>query len=189
MSRADFVNPDTLGLMNKAGCHSICYGIESSDEKILANINKKISLSRIPEAIKWTKKAKIDVRVSFMLGNPGETEETLKKTIRYAVSLRPDIFIFNLTTPFPGTEMFHWAKENGYLKTLNWDDYDLGKMVMELPTVSSETVERFYKIAYKKAYLRPGYFIYRLKKIRSFTSLIMHIRSLKDMVLTNMFNQ
>lgn len=184
MSRADFVNPSLLELMHKAGCHSICYGIESGDEQILANVNKKISLNRVQEAIEWTKKAKIDVRISLMLGNPGETEETLKKTIRYAISLDPDICVFNITTPFPGTQMFNWAKENGYITTLNWDDYDLGHFVMSLPTVGIEAIKKYYKFAYRKAYLRPRYLLHRLAKIRSYESLVMHLKLARDIIMT-----
>lgn len=187
MSRIDCINPDMLRKMKKAGCHSICYGIESADENILSNINKKISLNRVPEFIKWTKDAGIDVRVSFMLGSPGETEETLKKTIQYAISLRPDIFIYNITTPLPGTEMFRWAREKGYLKTLEWDDYNLGRAVMDLPTVSAETVEKYYKIAYRKSYLRPSYFIQRLGKIKSYDLFILHLKLLKEMFFNKIF--
>ena len=189
MSRTDFVNPSLLKLMHGAGCHSICYGIESADEQILSNINKKIPLGRVPDVIKWTREANIDVRVSFMLGNPGETEETLKKTIQYAISLKPDIFIFNLTTPFPGTEMFNWARGNGYLRTLNWDDYDLGQLVMNLPTVSPEVIMKYYKLAYRKSYLRPGYIIRRLAKIRSYDSLKLHFSLFKEMIKSNIFNK
>ena len=105
-SRTDFVSFELLKIMKKAGCHSVCYGIESADERILENIRKKIDLSRVPDVIRWTKKAGIEACVSFMLGNPGETEETLKKSLGYAISLKADIFIFNIITLFSGTEMF-----------------------------------------------------------------------------------
>ena len=187
MSRIDCTTSDLLEVMKKAGCHSICYGIESADEQILCNINKRISLDHAKEVIKWTKKANIDVRISLMLGNPGETNKTLEKTIRYAISLQPDIFIFNITTPFPGTEMFKWAKANNYLTTFNWDEYDLGRAVMNLPTVSPETIKRYYRLAYRRCYLRPAYLIQRLTKIRSYESLVMHIRVLRTMVFKGIF--
>ena len=187
-SRIDRVDPSLLKIMQRAGCHSICYGIESACEEIQSNIKKKISLSRVGEAIKWTKKANMEVRVSFMLGNPGETEETLKKTIQYAISLKPDIFVFNLTTPFPGTEMFNWAKDKGYLKTFNWDDYDLGQVVMNLPSVRPKTIEKYYRIAYRKSYLRPSYLIRRLGRIKSYHSLMLHLQIFKAMILSNIFN-
>ena len=99
------------------------------------------------------------------------------------------MFIFNLTTPFPGTEMFNWARDNGYLRTLNWDDYDLGQLVMNLPTVSPEVIMKYYKLAYRKSYLRPGYLIKRLAKIRSYDSLKLHFSLFKDMIKSNIFNK
>ena len=188
MSRVDCINFDILKLMRKAGCHTICYGIESADEQILENIKKKISLNRVKEVIEWTKKTGIGVRISFMLGNPGETEETLKKTIRYAISLNPEILMFNIATPFPGTEMFNWAKQNGYLVTLNWENYDLGRVIMNLPTVDSKTIERYYRIGYRKFYLRQFCLLKRLAKINSLEEFILHIRLFKDMCLNNIFS-
>lgn len=185
MSRIDCMDPNLLKQMKKAGCHSICYGIESADRQILENINKRISLDRVQEVLNWTKEAKIQVRVSFMFGNPGETQNTMEESIRYAISLEPDIFIFNITTPFPGTAMFNWAKNNNYLKVFNWDDYDLGKVVMKLPTVDPEVIKKYYKLAYQSCYFRLGYFRQRLGKIRSFSALMMHIRIFKDMVLSS----
>lgn len=185
MSRIDCMDPGLVRLMKKAGCHSICYGIESADSQILENINKKIALEHVGEVLNWTRQIGIDVKVSFMFGNPGETQGTMEKTIRYAISLDPDIFIFNITTPFPGTAMFNWAKENDYLATFNWDDYDLGKVVMKLPTVSPEVIKKYYKLAYRSCYFRLGYLKHRFGRIKSLSSLMMHLRIFKDMVLNS----
>jgi len=167
MSRVDCVDKQTLQMMKNAGCHLICYGVESGDETILNNINKKIHLEQAKEAVELTKKTKINVMASFMIGNPGETEETIKKTIRYALELDPDLYVFNITTPFPGTAMFNWAKEKSYLTTYNWDYYDLGHIVMQLPTISPNLIQYYYKYAYRRIYLRFQYMISHLKKINS----------------------
>jgi len=177
MSRVDVIDEETLRLMKKAGCHQIGYGIESADEKILENINKRISLEQAKKAVMLTQKAGIDARAMFMFGNPGESEESLEKTLNYAIELNPDLVIFNITTPFPGTEMFEWARKNGFLKTLDWDDYDLSKPVMELPTVSSERIIQYYKKAYKRFYFRPKFLLKRLLKIRSLEDLKMAFKS------------
>ncbi|HAX62203.1 MAG TPA: B12-binding domain-containing radical SAM protein, partial [Elusimicrobia bacterium] len=136
-ARVDFVDEELLRAMKDAGCHQIMYGIESGDEQILKNIHKKISLEKVKEIVHITKKIGIDVRAAFMLGNPGETKETMQKTIDYAIKLSPDVAIFNITTPYPGTEMFKWAKDKGILTTENWDEYDLSQPLMNLPTVSA----------------------------------------------------
>lgn len=166
-SRVDTIDFETLVKMKKAGCHQILYGVESSSPEILKNINKRITLEKVDEIVAITKKIKIETRLSFMIGNPGETEETIKQTIKYAIRLDPDLVSFNITTPFPGTEMFAWAEKNGFLIHKDWSKYDLSKPVMELPTVSSAKVLKYYRKAHWQFYLRPSYVLKRMTKIRS----------------------
>ncbi|MBW6451234.1 MAG: B12-binding domain-containing radical SAM protein [DPANN group archaeon] len=179
MSRIDYLDLEVLSLMKKAGCHQICVGVESGDEKILANINKEISLDNVQIAIKLIQKVGIDARATFMFGNPGETVASMKKTIDFAIKLNPDVALFNITTPYPGTDMFYWAKKNGYLKTENWEDYDQSHPVMELPTVSSDEVEHYYKIAFRKFYFRPKYLLKRVMKLRSLDEIKMNLKSFR----------
>jgi anaerobic magnesium-protoporphyrin IX monomethyl ester cyclase len=144
--------------------------VDAIDEDIL-RLMKEISLKQVEKAVALTKKVGIDVRTSFMLGNPGETEVTLRKTIDFAIKLNPTIASFNITTPYPGTELRSWAKEKGYLKT---DDYSLlesSKCILELPTISSETVELYAQIALRRFYYRPVYILNRIFTIRSLNDL------------------
>lgn len=167
MSRVDGIDEDILRTMRTAGCHQICFGVESADEQILKNIQKKISLEQVKKAVALAKKVGIDVRTSFMLGNPGETEETLEKTIDFALKLNPTIASFNITTPYPGTELRRWAKENGYLKTEDYNLLESSESILELPTISSERINLYAEIALKKFYYRPAYILNRIFRIRS----------------------
>jgi anaerobic magnesium-protoporphyrin IX monomethyl ester cyclase len=164
-SRTDLINRDLLKLMKTAGCHQICYGIESGDEEILRNIQKNVSLETAKEAITLTKTAGIEARATFMIGNPGETVKTLKKTFWFAADIDPDIALFNITTPFPGTAMFEWASSNGYINTYNWADYDLSKPVMNIPGMTADEISRYYKLFNKRFYLRPWYLMRRALKM------------------------
>lgn len=167
MSRIDFVDEETLSLMGIAGCHQIGYGIESADENILNNIKKSIPLNEVQKVIKLTQKCGIDARAMFIFGSPGETEETMKKTLDFAIKIKPDLVVFNVTTPYPGTEMFAWAKEKGYLNTSDWSKYDLSQCVMNLPGLNREIVEKFYLMAYRKFYLRPSFLLKSLFKLKT----------------------
>lgn len=182
MSRVDFVDEDMLRLMKQAGCHQIGYGLESASSEILRNIRKPTSLDLARKVVKLTKRARIDVRAMFMLGNPGETEDTLKQTINFAIELKPDLAIFNITTPLPGTEMYKWAKENGYLLDMTWSEYDHANVVMRLPTISPAKIAYYYKTAYRKFYIRPFYLFQRLTKIRTLIDLKNNARSFSSLV-------
>ena len=124
--------------------------------RFLKNINNRIDIDRAEHVIRSTMKMGILVRAAFMLGNMGETLETMEKTLEWALRVDPDLAVFNITTPYPGSELFDWAAENDFLTSYDWDKYDLATPILSLPTVDAETVARFYKYALRRFYLRPG---------------------------------
>jgi radical SAM superfamily enzyme YgiQ (UPF0313 family) len=181
-ARVDFVTPEMLTLMKKAGCHQIMYGVESVDETVLKNINKKINVQQVVKATLWTKKAGIECRLAFMVGNPGDNKETIKKNTEFVNKLNPDLLIVNITTPFPGTAMFDWAKERGMILTYDWDDYTLAKPVMELEDMSSEQIKQLYKTMYRSFYFRPKFIAGKLLKIKSVDDAMILLDGLKGLI-------
>ncbi|MHC4872335.1 MAG: B12-binding domain-containing radical SAM protein [Planctomycetota bacterium] len=181
-SRVDSVDEEILKLMKETGCHQVMYGIESGSEKILTNIGKRADLEKAIRAVKLTQEAGLDVRAAFMLGNPGETKETIEETINLAIRLNPELAIFNITTPFPGTEMFEWADKEGYLLTYNWEDYDLAHAVMELPTISRAEVQEYYNKAYRRFFFRPAYMLSRLKQLTTWNGIKDSFRGIKTLL-------
>lgn len=181
-SRVDTVDFEILKKMQEAGCYQVMYGVESAVPAILENLKKRFTLQKVEETVVATKKAGLEIRLAFMLGSPGETEETIKKTIAYSIQLDPDLVSYNITTPYPGTEMFAWAEKNGCLIHKNWSDYDLAKPVMELPTISSEKVLSYYKKSHRQFYLRPHYILKRLTKIRDIEDLKVNIKSFINLI-------
>jgi len=81
----------------------------------------------------------------------------MEENIRFALRLDPDLVQFNITTAFPGTEMFRWADENGYLLTRNWEDYDLSRPVLKLPTSPPKRCSGCYDSAHRRFFLRPKF--------------------------------
>jgi radical SAM superfamily enzyme YgiQ (UPF0313 family) len=177
MARVSSVTPEMLKLMHKAGCHQICYGIESGDETILQNIKKTISTDQVRKAVRWTKEAGIEARGSFILGNPGETEKTLKKTFNFMKELDLDLMSMNIMTPMPGTEIHRWAKREGLLMTEDWNEYTFTQSVIRLPTISPEKVDAALRRFYRGFYIRPSFILKRLAKIRSFNDLKTNLKA------------
>jgi anaerobic magnesium-protoporphyrin IX monomethyl ester cyclase len=94
----------------------------------------------------------------FMIGLPGETEETMEETIRFAIELDPVVANFSMATPFPGTEMSRVVKEKGRLLVKDYDDFAFfeGRASFEMDGMKAELVERKWKEAYRRFYLRPS---------------------------------
>jgi radical SAM superfamily enzyme YgiQ (UPF0313 family) len=156
---------ETMKYMKKAGCRLIIPGIESGNQQILNNIKKGTKIEQAKSYVKNAKKAKLLVHACYMVGNKGETKETMHETLKFAIKLNTDTAQFYPLLPFPGTEAYNWAKENNYIKG-TYNDYlkENGTInsLMELPDISGDEMVAFCDYARKKYYLRPRYIIYRI---------------------------
>ena len=179
-ARVDFIDLEMLKKMKKAGCHQVMYGVENVDETVLKNVNKNINLPQVINAVKWTKQAGIECRLAFMVGSPGDDKEIIKKNIDFVKKLDPDLLVANITTPFPGTDMFKWAKEKNLILTYDWDDYTLAKPVMRLENLSASQIQGLYKLMYKSFYVRPSYILKKLLGIRSIEDVKILLGGLKS---------
>lgn len=175
-SRVDTVDPELLKLMKSAGCIGISYGVESGDQTILDNIKKRITVKDIENAFRWTKAAGIETLAHFIFGLPGETEESIERTIKIAKKIDPDYAQFYCAIPFPGTELYYQAQKNKWLTTNDWSKYEINQPILNLPTLPNTQLRKARIKAYKKFYFRPYYFFSRLKKINSVKELMLTIK-------------
>ena len=106
LARVDRVNPPLLAKMYRAGCRQIHFGIESGNPEILKRTAKHINLEQVRQAVEWTEDAGIMTKGYFMLGLPGDTEETMNQTVELAASLPLSEAMFSIATPMPGTELW-----------------------------------------------------------------------------------
>ena len=105
LSRVDQITEETISWMKKAGCTKVMYGIETADSDIMKNLNKKISLSQVEYAIGLTTKLGIDTLAFFIIGSPGETVETIKKSYNLAKKLKCHSTIWSIMQVYPGTAL------------------------------------------------------------------------------------
>lgn len=173
-ARVNFVNSGMLDWMKKAGCWQISYGIESGNQAILNKIKKGATLEMARQAVAKTKKAGIEVKGFFMLGLPGETEETMQETIDFAKKLDPDFATFCITLPFPGTEIYQEAIKTGNLRKVPFENYILYQ-TKKLPFVprglTAQKIHTYESKAYREFYFRKKIFLRELAKIRSLSTL------------------
>jgi len=167
-SRANLLDYELLSLMKKAGCHTVLIGVESGEEKLLRKYSKGVTLAQIEQAFELCKKLKIRTLGHFIIGLPGETQESVKKTIELAKRLKCDLASFNIAVPPVGTKLRSMAVEKGWLKDeeLEFDSSE-SYPVMETSTFSKEDAWKWRKKAVRSFYFRPGYLIKNIFTPRS----------------------
>jgi anaerobic magnesium-protoporphyrin IX monomethyl ester cyclase len=112
LGRVDSIDKAISEIMKEAGCDRIFFGIESGDESILKLMNKKIKLDQARRAVEAARAAGLKTGAFFILCYPGETDETVLKTLRFALSLPLDYLSFTIPYPLPGTKLSERIESN-----------------------------------------------------------------------------
>jgi radical SAM superfamily enzyme YgiQ (UPF0313 family) len=130
MARADVMEEDVLKELRSAGLMAVKYGVESSNQQLLDNIQKGMDLRKTERMIRFTKQLGIKTHLTFSFGLPGETRDTIQKTIDFALDLDPDSLQFSINTAFPGTKYFDELEQKGHVVSKNLSDYDGNRKAM-----------------------------------------------------------
>ena len=158
-SRVDQVSPQILKMIRLAGCRSISMGIESGDPAVLDRIRKRATLEQGIEAVRMAREAGLRTDTNFILGLPGDTRESISRTIDHALRVDADMAGFARLTPFPGTDIAGMARRGeGGLRILSTDFDDCDKhagTAMDLVNVPHEELDRLQRSAYFRFYRRP----------------------------------
>jgi radical SAM superfamily enzyme YgiQ (UPF0313 family) len=153
-------DPELFHLIKQAGCKRVGFGIENGDDWMLRHVIKKGQTTQmVREAMAWAKAAKLETMGFFIFGMPGETEESMEKTIRLAIELDPDLAHFMMAAPFPGTEMWETLQKHGNIFSHNIDWSQLAiqsdRAHFAFGDLDRATVERKWHEAHRRFYLRP----------------------------------
>ena len=165
------VNTDfeTLDAMGGAGCRLMCVGFESPDQTSLDVINKKTTKDMQLEFMKNSKRAGLLVNGCFILGLPGDTKETIKRTVNFAKELRPDTAQFYPLMAYPGTSAYKWAKDNGLLITEDFSKLvtknGMHNTVISRPGLTDMELVELCDEARRQFYARPSYVLSKLGQI------------------------
>jgi anaerobic magnesium-protoporphyrin IX monomethyl ester cyclase len=171
-TRVDCVTEEMLALMKKSGCHTINFGVESLDPTILKRIKKDVPFEQVKAAHDWCRKLGIRTYTTFLVGSPGETDETIRNTIDRVKEVRPSMAMFFVTIAYPGTEMYDEAiaanlVEPGWWRKQKWDQSkntafekrwgmsaDAGAL-----TIPGFNAQKWQRTATREFYLRPSYWL------------------------------
>ena len=186
-SRIDSVDEQLLRKMKSAGCVRIYFGIESGDQAILDRINKRITISQIGNAIKLCKKIGIKTLGFFLIGAPGDTVESIKKTVKFAIGLNLDYVQFSKCLAKPLTPLWKdLVKSTG---SDYWSDWVRGKekdrpLPRPWTKLTNEQIDSLTKWAYIKYHSRAAFIIKSILKLKSFKEFKRKTRAFLDMVFS-----
>jgi len=165
--RADRVDRKTLRLMKRSGCWKIFIGVESADNSMLERMKKGETIENIEEGINIIQEEGVIPDLGFIIGLPGETEESIKKTIAFAKKHKKCVSALNLISPFPGTQIYEISKKEGLLID-DWSQFNQNDGLSYVPKdLTREKLLYYYKLAVRSAYLRFSFLFGQIRQVRS----------------------
>ncbi len=163
---------ETLKAMKEAGCRLLIVGYESGDPQILKNVKKGATVERARDFTRDCKKLGLIIHGDFILGLPGETKESIRRTIDFAKELDCETIQVSLAHAYPGTELYDYAKANGFILNEGAQMVDaMGHQVamIEYPNISRDYIMEMVHRFYDEYYFRPKA-IFRIVKRAAFNS-------------------
>ena len=147
---------ETLKAMREAGCRLLIVGYESGDPQILKNIKKGATVERARQFTKDCHKLGLTIHGDFILGLPGESRETIRRTIDFAKELDVETIQVSVAHAYPGTELFEYAVKNGFMSNHKMVDEGGHQLAhIEYPGLSSEEILDSVHRFYDEYYFRP----------------------------------
>ena len=165
--RMETLDPEMLKLMKDTGLYLISLGIESGSDEILRLMKKGNTVSKIRECVRMINASGIDVAGFFILGYPGETEESIRKTIRFSLELglvRANFFTY---LPFPGSESYNELASAGELGKVDWDNFYFMNAAYVPAGLTRRKLKNLQRLAFASFYLRPKIMFYNIMSVRS----------------------
>ncbi len=178
LTRVDSVDAETLKEMKDAGCYFIRFGVESGDQGILNAMSKDITVEQIERAFKLTNKIGIACSASFIIGYPGESRETFRRTLDLAKRIDPSLAFFFVAIPIVGTELYKEANDKNLILNPDWNGWVqmAATPIMKTETLTSEELLKMRDKAYREFYMRPRYILKMIKSIRTKEQLNFYVK-------------
>ncbi len=155
LSRVDTLDAEVAECMRRAGCVRVFFGLESGNDSVLSTMNKQITTAQAHRAVCAAKSAGLQVGAFFIVGYPGESDETVLDTVRFASALPLDYLSFTLPYPIPGTALHERVKDNGSsIEVDDWEEPRNWQLIRHKLLYGSTFSENKLKFAIGKAQLQ-----------------------------------
>jgi anaerobic magnesium-protoporphyrin IX monomethyl ester cyclase len=143
---------DTLPILRKSGLRWVLLGVENARQSTLDAFRKNITPDDAKQAVKLLQQHDIFAQAMFIIGERQDTVASIAEARAFINELDPDFVVYAILTPFPGTELFNEAKQNGWIEDLNWANYDMVHAIMPTETLSRNEVQQELYNCYRSFY-------------------------------------
>lgn len=168
LSRANVLDEELLREMKASGCHTIQLGIESASDELLEQYTKGITVEQVKKVVAMCRSTGIRILAHYILGLPGDTIESIRRTIRYAIELNAEFASFNIAMPRMGTAFRQEAIQKGLIRDdLATLDNSISQPVYETPELDRATLWSLRNEAIRRYHLRPSFILRRLFGVRT----------------------
>lgn len=180
-ARVDAISEEIAKLLGDANCGFVDLGVESFNDDILVYIKKGVTSAQIIEGIELLKKYKVPVKLNILIGtSPLETVKTVKDTLIKAKKLKVSQVMFNIVSPFPGTEFYEMAKQNGWIVGGEYSPTDVQRhSILSYPSLNSRQMEKLLFRNNLQFFLRPSFIWMHIRKFHSFRDFSIALKALK----------
>ena len=180
-ARVDAITEPIAKALGESGCMYVDLGVESFNDEILKFVKKGITVDQIYQAVGLLKKYGVPVKLNILIGtSPLETKETLRDTLRRAKALKVNQVMFNIVSPFPGTEFYDMAIENGWIEGGEYKPTDVQReSILNYPNLTSKEMERILRRSNWSYFLSPSFVWHQVRRFRSFADFTHALRTLK----------
>ncbi|MEK6867749.1 MAG: radical SAM protein [Nanoarchaeota archaeon] len=167
-TRPELLTKELIDLLSKAGCSAINFGVEDINPEILKKISRKpVDGPLILDVITYCEDKGIRTSCFFILGLPGATKKTTEENIMFSKKLFASQIEYKVATPYPGTDLYHMAKENKWLLSESLDMLTGYTSSMQVsPELPPEYLEEKADKAFKEFYFHPKYILREIMRGR-----------------------
>ncbi len=180
-ARVDAITENIAKMLGESGCRYIDLGVESFNDDILGYVHKGITSEQIYSAIRLLQKYNVPVKLNILIGtSPLETSQTIKDTIHKAKKLKVNQLMINIVSPFPGTEFYKTALENGWIENNEYVPTDVQRnSILNYPHLSAREMEKLLFRSNLSYFLSPSFVWKQLRQFHSWKDFTHALRTLK----------
>ncbi len=179
LARADCLDEEIIRALSEAGCKYVDIGVESFVQEILNYTKKDVTVEKLIEGINLLKKYKIFVKLNILFGaSPLETKDTVQKTFDKIKEIDPDQVMFDVCSPFPGTEFYDIAKKQNWIIGGDYKPIDVARSAhINYPHISSKELQTIVYRANLRFFLSPKFILKNIIRLKNPSSILEAVKA------------